>query len=314
MVLRVQQRPNQIVDISDWSIDADHPIYPEGSQPKRLLVSPAEARFPFLLPSHKYLFKAPKGWQINQIWSELISYELTRFLDVSVPPTFLAVDRRTGEFGVLSEFFYGYAGEGKKRLIPGSDHIHGWLHRHYDRKKGRPHPIRANLTIARSRGIDNYARWWGRTLMFDALIGNVDRHPDNWGVIATPIQGPNYHHELAPLFDNGTSLAYGVTDAGLAATLQNLDAHIAKGRHHCSWEADSMRGTPHIQMCGQYRRHYYPTGVPAEFVIRFTDDAIDSIVDWCLDFREQIEFHPQRAIFVRAAFRRRRELLTAPDA
>lgn len=307
---RDRQLPSQIVDVSNWLVDPENPYYPEGKQPKRLLISPNECQFPFLLPRHKYLFKIPSGWQERQVWSELIAYELSRFADLDVPPCFLAIDHVTGEVGVLVEFFYGYAGERPTRLIPGSDPTHAWLKGDYDRKRGRPHSVRQNLTLARAMGIDSPKEWWARAFLFDALIGNVDRHPDNWGFLGRPVAGDNFLFQMAPLFDNGSSLSYGETDNHLAR-LTDLDAYIRRGRHHCGWDGTNARGSRHLELCEMFMETYKPAGFLDRFMIRFTDDAISDVLRWCGSFSCSILFSELRASFLRSLLIRRRELLTA---
>tara|TARA_R100001132_G_C3271939_1_gene94028 strand:+ start:1202 stop:2155 length:954 start_codon:yes stop_codon:yes gene_type:complete len=307
---KARQQSNEIVDVTDWPVDPENPYYPEGKQPKRLLISPGEPSQPFLLPDHKYLFKTPSGWQERQVWSELIAYELSRIVDLDVPPCFLAVDHRTGETGVLVEFFYGYAGEAQMRFIPGSDPTHALLKHGYDRRRGRPHLVRQNLTLSRALGIDRPREWWARAFLFDALIGNVDRHPDNWGFLVRPTAGRNFTSQMAPLFDNGSSLSYGETDEHLGR-LTDLDAYIRRGRHHCGWQGSDSKGARHLELCEMYLTSYKPTGNLMDFVIRFTDDAISEVLLWCGAFDSSIEFSELRANFLRSLLIRRRNHLAA---
>ncbi|GES47135.1 hypothetical protein RsS62_63870 [Rhizobium dioscoreae] len=305
---RPRQSSDQIVDVSGWEVDPDNPYYPEGKQPKKLLISPSHGLPPFLLPNHKYLLKMPTGWQERQIWSELIAYEVSRGLDIQVPPCFMAYDSTEDQTGVLVEFFYGYQGEPPLRFIPGSDFMHAWMSSNYDRRRGRPHAVRANLTLARSLGISNFKEWWARAFLFDAIIGNVDRHPDNWGLLAQATIGNNYNYSMAPLFDNGSSLSYGEGDEQLSR-FRDLDAYIRRGRHHCAW-GDALKGERHIDLCSSFFENYNPTGVADEFMIRFSDDLIDDVLGWCRNFESPVEFSAVRADFLRTLLIRRRELLT----
>jgi hypothetical protein len=69
-------------------------------------------------------------------------------------------------------------------------------------------------------------------LLFDTLIGNTDRHQDNWGFILSP-PNPAQSYRLPPYFDNGTSLGHerfpdrirGWKDA-------EFTRYLAKGMHH----------------------------------------------------------------------------------
>lgn len=261
------------------------------------------------MPRHKYLFKIPNGWQERQIWSELIAYELSRPLNVQVPACFLAIDQNTNETGVLIEFFYGYENEPKSRFVPGSDYIHAWYANLYNRKRGRPHLIGNNITIARVQGVTRPKDWWVRTLLFDALIGNVDRHGDNWGFVAVLQNGDHYELSMAPLFDNGTSLEYGKPDNLLHRIANDLDGYIHRGRHHCSWDSNDPKGTLHMELCSRFCETYDTVTSSRDFLSPLSNYAIDSVLDWCVGFDSQVPFNEERAEFLSALLRRRRDLL-----
>lgn len=65
-------------------------------------------------------------------------------------------------------------------------------------------------------------------LMFDALIGNGDRHHDNWGVI----DGPRDLRYIAPAFDQATGLGYQEVADKKAARIENgsVEPWARKGR------------------------------------------------------------------------------------
>ncbi len=68
-------------------------------------------------------------------------------------------------------------------------------------------------------------------LVFDALVGSNDRHPQNWGVIrASKTQGG---YRLAPIFDTARALLWNTSDAKLAAFQKDerlLRNHIARAK------------------------------------------------------------------------------------
>ena len=86
----------------------------------------------------------------------------------------------------------------------------------FDRDRGSQHNLRDIEVLMRAlsqHGVlsQNWRQWWAEALLFDALIGNSDRHQDNWGLIfeSAGRQPPNMPTgRLAPLFDNGTSLSH----------------------------------------------------------------------------------------------------------
>lgn len=56
-------------------------------------------------------------------------------------------------------------------------------------------------------------------LLLDALVGNQDRHHENWGVLYSPSDG----FRLAPTFDHASSLGRNETDANRLDRLTSLD-------------------------------------------------------------------------------------------
>lgn len=71
--------------------------------------------------------------------------------------------------------------------------------------------------------------WFAGYLIFDALIGNTDRHSENWAIEITP-KGSMH---LAPSYDHATSL--GVTTRG-----PRLEKVLASGEHLRQFAAKAM--------------------------------------------------------------------------
>lgn len=63
-------------------------------------------------------------------------------------------------------------------------------------------------------------------LVFDALVGNTDRHHGNWGIIVQPGSAPTERPTLclAPTFDHASSLGRNESDERRAARLQTKDS------------------------------------------------------------------------------------------
>lgn len=228
-----------------------------------------------------------------------------------MPPCYLAINSKTGEVGALIEFFFGYPGQDTKRLVHGID-IMRRLKLGSD--TGRTHGVRANVLIARAFKVGAEVEWWGRTLTFDALIGNTDRHTENWGFLFDRKPGEKLVVTMAPAFDNGTSLAYEITDQALqgAAAAERLKEYIAKGRHHCGWELDEIKGAPHIDLCARYLSSFPEAGAAMKNVIRFEEAQISAILESCTKFNVTVPFSPPRADMVlKLILERRRQLSVA---
>lgn len=78
------------------------------------------------------------------------------------------------------------------------------------------------------RDVHDGAATFAGYLMFDALIGNGDRHHDNWGVI----DGPGDLRYIAPAFDQATGLGYQEVVEKKAARIKaaNVEPWARKGR------------------------------------------------------------------------------------
>jgi hypothetical protein len=310
---RPRQLAGEVVQVAPWATDEDHPVFPVGSKPKRLLVCPQAVAEPFLIPGHKYLFKIASGWQAYQSWSEVIAYEIGKIVGLSVPPAFIALDARTGEMGVLVEFFYGYPGDATPpQFVHGSDLLQR-LHptTAFDPKLGRPHSVRTNLVVCRTLGVSDPIMWWGRTFTFDALIGNTDRHPENWGFLISRDTPSQVKLEMAPVFDNATSLGYERTDKSLEPpwSEDRVQKYIGKGTHHCGWLPDQRRGSLHLELCDQFKKTYSTASAEMKNVIRLADSEIDQILDWCTKFDVPTRVNGARAEFVCNLLKDRRDAL-----
>jgi hypothetical protein len=291
------------VNITDWRPHEDFAIFPVGSKPKRMIICPAGNELAGLIPSHSYLFKTPTGWQSQQIWSEIIAYELAKLLGLDVPPCHLGYDPATKQLGALVEFFYGYPGDpSPARFFHGSDFL-----RLTDKRAGRPHGIRLNVWLCKRLGLDHAEDWWARVLAFDALIGNTDRHPENWGFLIR-LGRENPQFAFAPAFDNATSLGYEITQANLpkmTASTQ-LEAYIGRGTHHCSWDPAALHGDKHFELCGKYLDAYPDSASAMRGMVNFATQDIAAIVQRCSEYDVESPFTAERAKFVSTVIESRR--------
>lgn len=298
------------IDISGWSPDEDHPVFPVGSKPKRMVIAPANVAPP-LIAGHSYLFKTAADWRQQQIWSEIVAAQLAALVGVPVPPCFISVDGSGADVGALIEFFYGYPGEvPAMRLAHGSDFLTALYPS--AKQRGRPHAVRLNIGICRRFVPDRAIEWWGKVLTFDALIGNVDRHTENWGLVGR-LTARGHERLIAPAFDNGTSLGYEKAEAAIASSWSKeaIKSYIDKGRHHCSWDVDDETVRGHFDLCHRYIIAYPEAGKAMRSVIRFDRSQITAITEWCSRTNVGIPFTSARARFVTELIEARQARLRA---
>jgi hypothetical protein len=86
-------------------------------------------------------------------------------------------------------------------------------------------------------------------LVFDALIGNTDRHHQNWGVVLAPktpakAERPPLILRLAPTFDHASSLGRELSDSAREryGTETALQRYIRNGKGGIFGEANTRHG------------------------------------------------------------------------
>jgi hypothetical protein len=293
------------IQISEWEFDEDFPYGPKGAKPKQIRISPNPTPANYLLGEHRYLFKAPGGPWEQQIWSEVIAFKLGRILGVPVPPAFIAYNGNTP--GVLVQFFYLARWLAPVSFIHGIDLLQQFG-LSVDERRGS---LKENINACRLVGVPGWREWWARTLAFDALIGNTDRHSENWGVLVNRSDPSQPEYDLAPAFDNGTSLGFVVRDEDLRKYRdpKRLAAFVQRGKHHFGWTAPDINSAQHIALCGIYSKHYVGTSSIMRSVIQLTDQDLDRVLDWCTRFNFIVPFTAERADFVRRQIQLRRRAI-----
>lgn len=243
----IDQRPDQIIDIADWAIYGDYEVFPEGARDKSLRISPDPAPHAFCLPGHRYLFKeaiksAKKPGQPrhpDQYWAEVIAFRIGRLMGLTLPPVFVAIDSTRDEPGTINEWFMGYSPDSDERYSAGGDSMQRLI-TGYDRHKGHQHNLKTITALSRGLSIKgqlehDWRNYWGLCLCFDALIGNTDRHQENWGLIWRDNGSTG---RFTPYFDNGTSLGHELQPQKMGRMMRDrneLDAYLNRGQHHMRW-------------------------------------------------------------------------------
>ncbi len=94
-------------------------------------------------------------------------------------------------------------------------------------------------------------------LVFDALVGNTDRHHENWGILLRPTRHQEdgkpigFTIEIAPTFDHASSLGRELLDDKRKALLDEtgaLERYIRKARGGIHANADARRGMSPIAL------------------------------------------------------------------
>lgn len=223
---------SSVIEIGDW-----HALDEElaGSRVKRTVADPQS--------DDLFVFKEPKAQREAQIWSELIASFISGDL-LEWPVQHAQIATRNGRIGNLLKYVYDpqlgtfLAGEQFcKHVDPDFDPVQGKRHTWKLIRKIHDSFLGLNEdgTIRHGSMRDMYFKFWARTIAFDTLISNTDRHAENWAILRMPDV-----ITMAAFFDNATSMGCEVEQNGLNRWFSENDciieskvaSYTAKGCHH----------------------------------------------------------------------------------
>jgi hypothetical protein len=219
--------PYPIIDVSNWRRFNEEPM---GTKAKFWLAAPG---------GQLWLFKYFS--QGGDDWAEKIAAELAKAL--TMPHSHAELARYGDRFGVISLDFTGRASKGA--LLLGNALLQD-MHPDYPtqrRFKVAQHTVPRVLAFLsrdiillpdpgtwRRVGTDEFycaADIFVGYLMLDALIGNTDRHHENWGVLQLKRFDSKARAELAPTFDHAASMGQILQEAEREKRLTTKDPRFA---------------------------------------------------------------------------------------
>lgn len=158
-------------------------------------------------------------------WSEKVAYHIARQLEVPCPRVELA--KLGTQRGILSwDFLHHTSSTGevtRSTLVHGNDVLWGFDNTYpkevrYDAKRHTIEAVHDALTTILpasdrepSGAVADFFDTFVGYLLLDALIGNTDRHHENWGVELSR-QGDRRYARLAPSYDHASSLGRELND------------------------------------------------------------------------------------------------------
>lgn len=323
----VLQKHSEVIDVSTWKYDEDFAVYPEGAREKNLFQSPSTPPYKFIKPNYKYLFKKSVHRHPVQFWSEIFAFRFGEVLGVKVPPAFVAFNSKTGEYGALIEWFYSSP---KERYIAGGD-LMIRIDKSFDRDKGADHCLqyilRLGYVLNRAEQLRLMSDWnieWAKILTFDALIGNTDRHQENWGIITQMVTpDPKYklirrllrrssslywNCKLSPAFDNGTSLMYEIFDENLK-NFERSDRrikYIKRGRHQMKINPDDAKRASHGELIKYLCSYDKRTKKIVQSILERAKD-VEKVANYLVGFDIGIPFTEMRSAVLQKLIRDRVE-------
>jgi hypothetical protein len=214
----------------------------------------ATPEVPDLVEGQLWLFKVPERFH-GEIWSEKVAAEIGSHMNLPTARVELAqLGEHDGALHGTICLSFADGREGKS-LEHGNElmeeqakrHVYSWdeeeqvgLDAVYDYLQ--EHQVGA--PIGAEMAEKSACFYFTGYLVFDALIGNVDRHHQNWGVVRTA-QGALH---LAPTFDHGACLGRELSDKKRQNYLDNKQisnyADNRKGRAKIAPPGDFDRTAP----------------------------------------------------------------------
>lgn len=230
----------ETIVVTEWLQDDHNGIFPVGARDKQMLWAPEAVNEP-LKPKWPYLFKESIRAYPDQFWAEIIAYIVAKHLGFDVPAAYPAEKEIDGDIvaGALIEWMYEprceslvHAGDLFKQVIP-----------EFDSELGKHHNIEDMClllrAVAQRTGFSgNVQEWLCDMSLYDALIGNTDRHQENWGFIFKyDVESNKSSVRMSPLYDNGTSLGHERFVEKVASwNDEALDRYISRGCHHLRYQ------------------------------------------------------------------------------
>ena len=223
-----------------------------------------------------WLFKYPQ-LDTGQHWAEKIAAEIAELLQILHAKVELATFQE--KRGSITESF---ARRGRS-LYHGNQLLEGVVHDYEPAKEfDQSRHTLANILQVMSRVFEDpeatkepeAARRAklriAEYLVLDALIGNTDRHHENWGILRKRV-GENWQNFVAPSFDHASSLGRELPDESRSRILAGHRVgdyaekrrSAKKGRGAIYWSEDDRHGLKPLELVRRATRHYPDLFCPA---------------------------------------------------
>jgi hypothetical protein len=215
--------PYEILDVEPESLLGDEQL---GSKPKVW----------FLHKEEEWLFKEART-NTGEDWAEVVAAQVARLIDVKAADVKLATCRNRN--GSASKSFIDRQND---NLFHGNELLAGQImgYERDKRQRQSDHTLsNINRTIsklfAKLPNIRNSVlAGLGSYLVLDALIGNTDRHHENWGLVLEFLDRPGdvAKLRLSPSFDHASSLGRELSDLGRVQIIENrgIGGYVRRGR------------------------------------------------------------------------------------
>lgn len=220
-----------------------------------------------------WLFKHPRP-NTGEHWAEKIAAEVAGSLGVDHAEVELAT--YDGSRGSVTKSFdkAGFTLFHGNQIMVESD-----MEYRVDARFGQSQHTLANIwqaleTQFPENRVESAMRQFAEYLTLDALIGNVDRHHENWGVQRSLEHVSEI--SLAPSFDHASSLGRELTDTRREWLLSEngVGRYSERGRGGIYWSEDEGRGPSPLELTRRAASDYPARFSPALRRLRNWDESV----------------------------------------
>lgn len=212
----------------------------------------------------RWLFKHPRP-NSGEHWAEKIAEQVAALLEIPRGEVELAV---FGEArGSATKSFIG----DKEELVHGNQILErteeGYdADRRFRQSRHTLHSVMRGMdrVFKSPEGAERAKRRFADYVTLDALIGNTDRHHENWGVVRSR-SASGWVGSLAPSYDHASSLGRELTDERRDARLKSggVGGYLNRGRGGIYWEQDDRRSPSPLQLALLATERYPDIFIPA---------------------------------------------------
>ena len=269
---------NVIKDFSNWNI---YEGFSEGSgrSEKQWLQSPE---------GQIGLFKWPKidpqtGKETYEYLSEHLAYRIGQAIDVSTAKVDVGMyDSRIGSLSYLVNGPNEELREGAWFIL--GKHPNYSVEKLYDPDRQKYYSVEHIFEVIDEEIIRNY---WIKMMFFDFLIGNSDRHQNNWAYLL-PIEDKGkriIRVRPCPLYDNGSSLCCYINDLQvmeyLGKDMRRMKALVdSKSRSAIRIDPSTKKNPPHSDVV-RYLFNNFPESekIASQIIMKLQPAIIDSLIN-----------------------------------
>ncbi len=203
----------------------------------------------------------------SEACSEKLSYEIAKILEYECAHIELALDEND-EIGILNYLFVDLHEE---------EHIDAISYLKKSNETRSQFYTLENIKKCLDMLDENLFYQFLKVMIFDALVGEQDRHEENWGIIRI-----NGEYKLSPLYDNGCNLLREFRQEDFAIKyykgMKDFDAYIRKSSTLIYKE--NGKKYKHFELI-EFLYNSYPNQIREEIINleKLTDSKIEEIVN-----------------------------------